>query len=151
MEQKRGLIGIQEKANPNTVWQDHCPWEAENALFAADDDRVLPWPEAALERMPVLAERGICRLVHGAAEAHASRNAAGLMGISSFAEIEVTGPGAGTFLDALAPNRLSREGRTALELIIHGQPRPGRVLVEPAFDPHSLRPRADTPLAVFYG
>ena len=66
MEQKRGLIGIYEKANPNAVWIDHCPWEAENELFDADYDRVMPWLEAALDRMPVLAERGITRDVHGA-------------------------------------------------------------------------------------
>ncbi|MEM8732532.1 MAG: FAD-dependent oxidoreductase, partial [Pseudomonadota bacterium] len=66
MEQKRGLIGIYEKANPNTVWEDHCPWEAENELFDADYDRIMPWLEAALDRMPVLAERGITREVHGA-------------------------------------------------------------------------------------
>ena len=42
MEQKSGLIGIYEKANPNVVWDDHCPWEAENFLFEADYDRVMP-------------------------------------------------------------------------------------------------------------
>jgi dimethylglycine dehydrogenase len=36
MEQKSGLIGIYEKTNPNTVWEEHCPWEAENELFEAD-------------------------------------------------------------------------------------------------------------------
>ncbi|MEO1563570.1 MAG: FAD-binding oxidoreductase, partial [Pseudomonadota bacterium] len=36
MEQKKGLIGIYEKENPNTVWEDHCPWEAENELFDPD-------------------------------------------------------------------------------------------------------------------
>ncbi len=66
MEQKRGLIGIYEKENPNTVWEDHCPWEAENELFDADYDRVMPWLEAALDRMPIFAELGITREVHGA-------------------------------------------------------------------------------------
>ena len=66
MEQKKGLIGIYEKENPNTVWEDHCPWEAENELFSADYDRVMPWLENALERMPVFAELGIARDVHGA-------------------------------------------------------------------------------------
>ncbi|MEO1538094.1 MAG: FAD-dependent oxidoreductase [Pseudomonadota bacterium] len=66
MEQKKGLIGIYEKANPNTVWEDHCPWEAENELFEADFDRVMPWLEEALVRMPVFAELGITRDVHGA-------------------------------------------------------------------------------------
>jgi dimethylglycine dehydrogenase len=66
MEQKSGLIGIYEKANPNTVWEDGCPWEAENELFAPDYDRVMPWLENALDRMPILAELGIKREVHGA-------------------------------------------------------------------------------------
>ncbi|MCB1472145.1 MAG: GcvT family protein [Rhodobiaceae bacterium] len=66
MEQKSGLIGIYEKENPNAVWIDHCPWEAENELFEADYDRVMPWLENALDRMPVFAELGIRRVVHGA-------------------------------------------------------------------------------------
>ncbi len=66
MEQKKGLIGIYEKANPNTVWEDHCPWEAENELFVADYDRVMPWLEESLNRMPIFAELGISRDVHGA-------------------------------------------------------------------------------------
>ncbi len=66
MEQKSGLIGIYEKENPNTVWEDHCPWDAENELFEADYDRIMPWLENALDRMPVLAELGIKREVHGA-------------------------------------------------------------------------------------
>ena len=66
MEQKSGLIGIYEKENMNTVWEDHCPWAAENELFEADYDRVLPWLEKAMERMPIFAELGIKRVVHGA-------------------------------------------------------------------------------------
>jgi len=66
MEQKSGLIGIYEKANPNVVWDDHCPWDAQNHLFEADYARVMPWLEAALERMPIFAELGIKRDVHGA-------------------------------------------------------------------------------------
>ncbi len=66
MEQKSGLIGIYEKQDPNTVWEDHCPWEAENELFAADYDRIMPWLENAMGRMPVFAELGIKREVHGA-------------------------------------------------------------------------------------
>ncbi len=66
MEQKRGLIGIYEKENPNTVWEDHCPWEAENELFDADYDRVMPWLEESLNRMSIFAELGIQREVHGA-------------------------------------------------------------------------------------
>ncbi len=66
MEQKRGLIGIYEKENPNSVWRDHCPWEYENWLFEPDYDRVMPWLENALGRMPIFAELGITREVHGA-------------------------------------------------------------------------------------
>ena len=66
MEQKSGLIGIYEKANANTVWEDGCPWEAENELFEPDYDRIMPWLENAMDRMPVLAELGIKREVHGA-------------------------------------------------------------------------------------
>lgn len=66
MEQKSGLIGIYEKTNPNSVWEDHCPWEAENELFEPDYDRVMPWLENALERMPIFADLGIKRDVHGA-------------------------------------------------------------------------------------
>ncbi|MEL6685128.1 MAG: glycine cleavage T C-terminal barrel domain-containing protein, partial [Pseudomonadota bacterium] len=32
---------------------------------------------------------------------------------------------------------------TPLEVIIHGKPRPARVLGAPAYDPQSLKPRAD--------
>ncbi|WP_093095440.1 FAD-dependent oxidoreductase [Shimia aestuarii] len=66
MEQKKGLIGIYEKANPNAVWLDECPWEYENWLFEADYDRVMPWLENALDRMPIFADLGITRDVHGA-------------------------------------------------------------------------------------
>ena len=36
MEQNKGLIGIYEKENSNSVWHDECPWEYENWLFEAD-------------------------------------------------------------------------------------------------------------------
>jgi len=66
MEQKKGLIGIYEKENSNSVWHDECPWDYENWLFEADYDRVMPWLENALERMPLFADLGITREVHGA-------------------------------------------------------------------------------------
>lgn len=66
MEQQSGLIGIYEKENPHSVWEDHCPWEAENELFDPHYDRVMPWLQNALERMPLFAELGIKRDVHGA-------------------------------------------------------------------------------------
>ena len=66
MEQKSGLIGIYEKENSNSVWEDHCPWAAENELFDADYDRVMPWLENAMNRMPIFEDLGIKRVVHGA-------------------------------------------------------------------------------------
>ncbi len=66
MEQKSGLIGIYEKANPNTVWDDGTPWDSENELFEADFERIMPWLENAFDRMPILAELGIKRTIHGA-------------------------------------------------------------------------------------
>ncbi len=66
MERSAGLIGIYEKANPNSVWEGGTPWEADHHLFAPDYDRVAPWLEAAFERMPILADRGIQRAIHGA-------------------------------------------------------------------------------------
>jgi dimethylglycine dehydrogenase len=66
MEQKRGLIGIYEKENSNSVWHDECPWDYENWLFDADYDRVMPWLEESLNRMPIFADLGIQREVHGA-------------------------------------------------------------------------------------
>jgi dimethylglycine dehydrogenase len=65
MEQKSGLIGIYEKENPNTVWEEECPWEAENHLFTADYDRIMPWLENSMERMPIFGELGLKREVHG--------------------------------------------------------------------------------------
>jgi len=66
MEQGCGLIGIYEKANPHHVWDDGTPWEAEHELFEPHLERIMPWLENAFERMPVLAELGIKRTVHGA-------------------------------------------------------------------------------------
>ena len=66
MEQKSGLIGIYEKSDPRTVWDDGAPWEAEHELFEPDYDRIMPFLQQALERMPLLARYGIRREVHGA-------------------------------------------------------------------------------------
>ena len=66
MEQKRGLIGIYEKENPNSVWHDHCPWDYKNWLFDADYDRIMPYLEESMNRMPIFAKLGIQREVHGA-------------------------------------------------------------------------------------
>ncbi len=66
MERRAGLIGIYEKADPRSVWEDGTPWDADHHLFPPEYDRVAPWLEAAFERVPVLADAGIVKEVHGA-------------------------------------------------------------------------------------
>ena len=66
IKQKSGLIGIYDKANPNAVWIDQCPWEAENKLFETDYERIMPGLENAMRRMPILSEPGIKREARGA-------------------------------------------------------------------------------------
>ena len=65
MEQKAGLVGIYEKTDPRSVWEDHCPWDAENELFTPEYDRIFPWLNNAMKRMPVLEGSGFRRVVHG--------------------------------------------------------------------------------------
>lgn len=67
-EQKSGLIGIYEGHVCPTVWEmpQGAPWAAENELFEADYDSIGDFLMAALEKMPVLSELGIKRVVRGA-------------------------------------------------------------------------------------
>ncbi|MHC8508978.1 MAG: FAD-dependent oxidoreductase [Rhodospirillales bacterium] len=66
-EQKSGLIGIYETAGAVTGWDDGLPlWESENELFEPDYDRIATWLERVMGRMPIWAESGIRRTVHGA-------------------------------------------------------------------------------------
>jgi dimethylglycine dehydrogenase len=105
MEQKSGLIGIYEKANAASVWDDGTPWESENELFEADYDRIMPWLENALERMPVLADKGIKSVVHGAITHPPDGNMLlGPSGLKNFwcccgSQVGIAwGPGAGKYL-----------------------------------------------------
>ena len=66
MEQQSGLVGVYEKQNPNSVWDDGVPWESEHELFTPDYDRTGDYLARALARMPVLEAAGIRRVVHGA-------------------------------------------------------------------------------------
>src|SRR5262249_32801019 len=59
-------IGIYEKTNPNTVWDEGTPWEAVNELFEPHLDRIGHYLQIAMERMPVFEKLGIKRIVHGA-------------------------------------------------------------------------------------
>jgi dimethylglycine dehydrogenase len=105
MEQKSGLIGIYEKANAASVWDDGTPWESENELFEPDYDRIMPWLENALERMPILADKGVKSVVHGAITHPPDGNMLlGPCGVKNFwlccgSQVGIAwGPGAGKYL-----------------------------------------------------
>ncbi len=105
MEQKSGLIGIYEKTNATTIWDDGTPWAAENELFDPDYDRIMPWLENAFERMPILGELGIKRVVHGAITHPPDGNMMlGPSGVENFwlccgSQVGIAwGPGAGRYL-----------------------------------------------------
>jgi dimethylglycine dehydrogenase len=67
-EQKSGLMGIYESTGLAEAWAPRgAPeWEASNELFADDLDRITPWLERAIERMPIFGEVGIRRVINGA-------------------------------------------------------------------------------------
>ncbi len=65
-EQTAGLIGIYEPRGAESVWDNGVPWEAENPLFPENYDKIAPWLAEAFERVPVLGELGIKRIIHGA-------------------------------------------------------------------------------------
>ncbi len=68
-EQKAGLVGIYEHTGAREAWAGRGgwpEWSSENELFEGDLDRISPWLEKALERMPIFANAGIKRIINGA-------------------------------------------------------------------------------------
>jgi dimethylglycine dehydrogenase len=67
-EQKSGLMGIYESTGLTEAWapRGYPEWEASNELFPDDLDRIAPWLERAIERMPIFGEVGIRRVINGA-------------------------------------------------------------------------------------
>jgi dimethylglycine dehydrogenase len=67
-EQKSGLMGIYETAGLHEAWapRGFPEWESSNELFPDDLDRIAPWLERAIERMPIFGEVGIRRVINGA-------------------------------------------------------------------------------------
>jgi dimethylglycine dehydrogenase len=67
-EQKSGLVGIYEQAGMTEAWapRGFPNWDSDSELFPDDLDRLMPWLGRALERVPVLEEAGIRRIVNGA-------------------------------------------------------------------------------------
>ncbi|MDA0680839.1 MAG: FAD-dependent oxidoreductase [Proteobacteria bacterium] len=67
-EQKCGLIGIYEGERMTEAWapNGYPPWESDSELFPDDLDRLMPWLGHAMERLPILEDAGIKRIVNGA-------------------------------------------------------------------------------------
>lgn len=67
-EQKSGLIGVYESTGLTEAWapQGYPAWESCNELFPDDLERIAPWLERAIERMPVFGDAGIRRVINGA-------------------------------------------------------------------------------------
>src|SRR5690606_22769244 len=68
-EQKAGLVGIYEHVGAKEAWAARGgwpEWSSENELFEGDLDRIAPWLEKALDRMPIFANAGIKRIINGA-------------------------------------------------------------------------------------
>ncbi|WP_037313374.1 FAD-dependent oxidoreductase [Ruegeria halocynthiae] len=67
-EQKSGLIGIYEDHVCPTVWEmpNGAPWAAENELFEVDYESIGDFLMVAFDKMPILSELGIKRVVRGA-------------------------------------------------------------------------------------
>ena len=60
-EQESGLIGIYESEGLSEAWQPGGlpPWESDSELFEDDLERLMPWLERAMERMPIFETAGI--------------------------------------------------------------------------------------------
>ena len=105
MEQQSGLIGIYEKVNAVSVWDDMTPWDVENELFEPDYQRIMPWLQNAMQRMPIFEKCGIRRVVHGAITHPPDGNMLlGPSGLRNFwlccgSQVGIAwGPGAGKYL-----------------------------------------------------
>ena len=67
-EQQSGLIGIYEHDNQAEAWPPEGlpPWESDSELFSDNLERLMPWLERAMRRMPIFEPAGIRRIVNGA-------------------------------------------------------------------------------------
>ena len=67
-EQKSGLMGIYETSGLTEAWtpKGFPEWDSSNELFPDDLDRIAPWLERAIERMPIFGDVGIRRVINGA-------------------------------------------------------------------------------------
>lgn len=67
-EQKSGLIGVYETTGLSEAWAPKGvpAWDSTSELFPEDLERIAPWLERAIERMPVFGQVGLRRFVNGA-------------------------------------------------------------------------------------
>jgi dimethylglycine dehydrogenase len=67
-EQKSGLMGVYEGTGLHEAWapRGFPEWDSSNELFPDDLDRIAPWLERAIERMPIFGDVGIRRVINGA-------------------------------------------------------------------------------------
>jgi dimethylglycine dehydrogenase len=67
-EQKSGLVGIYEGVQMTEAWapRGYPEWSSDSELFPDDLDRLMPWLGHAMERLPIIQEAGIKRIVNGA-------------------------------------------------------------------------------------
>ena len=67
-EQKSGLMGIYEGEQMTEAWapRGYPQWSSDSELFPDDLERLMPWLGNAMERLPIIQEAGIKRIVNGA-------------------------------------------------------------------------------------
>ncbi len=67
-EQKSGLVGIYEGKQMTEAWapRGYPEWSSDSELFPDDLERLMPWLGYAMERLPIIEDAGIKRIVNGA-------------------------------------------------------------------------------------
>lgn len=67
-EQKSALVGIYEGVQMTEAWapRGFPEWSSDSELFPDDLERLMPWLGYAMERLPIIQEAGIKRIVNGA-------------------------------------------------------------------------------------
>jgi dimethylglycine dehydrogenase len=136
MRMEKGFKGASELTNEVTLAEaDVLRFvDADKAFFGKDRtlNQELPWVCAYLEIEPdgQIDGHGGEAVLHNGAVVGATSSVA-------------YGPTVGKILAFAYVKPAAATPATALEVLIHGQPRRARVLGEPAYDPQSLRPRAD--------
>jgi dimethylglycine dehydrogenase len=66
-EQNAGLIGIYEAAPTIEAWPNEGQaWDSQNELFAPDLERIFPWIDRVMERMPIFESVGVQKVINGA-------------------------------------------------------------------------------------